>query len=218
MTLSDVELRVLGALIEKERVTPDSYPLSTQALQTACNQRTSRDPVTDYHLRDIEAALQHLRDKGLIGTRQQVTDRVPKHAHRAGPALDLSVDEAGVLSVLMLRGPQTVAEVRTRTDRYRLTLSTLSEYETCLRMLSERPEPLTVNLGRAPGQSQDRWGHTLGVDEGRMQPRARRPEADDEAGEAVQTTSPMVVVLRRLEALEERVAALEEQLGDLDRG
>ncbi|MFA5595478.1 MAG: DUF480 domain-containing protein [Trueperaceae bacterium] len=234
MALSDIELRVLGALTEKERVTPDSYPLTTQSLVTACNQKTSRDPVTDYHLQEINEALQKLRDKGLVGTRQEVTDRVPKHNHRLYNAFDVNVDELGLLSVLMLRGAQTAGELRTRTDRYRLTLRSLPDYEACLRALSERNVPLVQNVGRAPGQSQDRWQHTLGFDEDRLQPRVRRPEGGAVASSAAAPAASTVAstgasgatgggssgagvdvadLLRRLEELEERVAALEEELG-----
>lgn len=225
MALSEIELRVLGALTEKERVTPDSYPLSTQALVTACNQKTSRDPVTDYHLQEVQDALQRLRDKGLVSTRHEVTDRVPKHAHRLGQALEVNVDETGVLSVLMLRGAQTAAEVRTRTDRYRLSLRSLEEYEACLEGLAGRRVPLVQNVGRRPGQSQDRWEHTLGFDESRMQPRVRRPESGEAeepaavrppAGEGGRVGAPqgdqLAGLLQRLAALEERVATLEARM------
>jgi len=236
MALSDIELRVLGALTEKERVTPDSYPLTTQALLTACNQKTSRDPVTDYHLQEVNEALQKLRDKGLVGTRQEVTDRVPKHAHRLTAALDVNVDELGLLSVLMLRGPQTAGELRTRTDRFRLSLRSLPDFDACLRSLAERSVPLVRNVGRSPGQSQDRWEHTLGFDEDRLQPRVRRPEGAAGSGSselvggagtvggsaptddtAASVPGPSAADLerltRRLEQLEERVAVLEAELG-----
>ncbi len=240
MALSDIELRVLGALTEKERVTPDSYPLTTQSLLTACNQKTSREPVTDYHLQEVNDALQKLRDKGLVGTRQEVTDRVPKHAHRLNGALGVNVDELGLLSVLMLRGAQTAGELRTRTDRYRLSLRSLPDFEACLWSLAERSVPLVRNTGRSPGQSQDRWEHTLGFDESRLQPRVRRPENGDAARSAATATGaagapsgsdPTAVpsaatppataptgeelgrLVRRIEQLEERVAVLEAELG-----
>lgn len=226
MALSEIELRVVGALVEKERVTPDAYPLSTQSLVTACNQRTSRDPVTDYHMQEVLEALQKLRDKGLAGTRQEVSDRVPKHSHRLAAALDVNANELGLLSVLMLRGPQTAGELRTRTERYGMTLTALPEYEECLRSLAERSVPLVRNVGRAPGQSQDRWQHTLGYDEDRLQPRVRRPESHSPAAALVRTTAAepngaeeathdaMTELVRRVEELEERVAQLEARLGD----
>ena len=210
MSLSAIELRVLGALTEKERTMPDAYPLSTQALVTACNQKTSRDPVTDYHMQEVLEALQKLRDKGLASTRQEVTDRVPKHTHRLAQALEVNADELALLSVLMLRGPQTAAELRSRTERYRVSLRSLEGFEACLAGLAARRVPLVENVGRAPGQSQDRWNHTLGVREERLQPRVRPPSPEN--GEGGQTTPPLAVVLRRLEELEARVAALEARL------
>lgn len=207
MSLSDIELRVLGALAEKERTTPETYPLSTQALVTACNQKTSREPVTDYHLQDVLEALQRLRDKGHATTVQEVGDRVPKHRHLMARSLELNADEIALLSVLMLRGPQTPGELRSRTERYGVSMRTLPELEERLRALSERRVPLVENQGRSPGQSQDRWSHTLGASEERLQPRVRKPS--DENGNGVQTTSPLAVLLRRVEELEARVAALE---------
>lgn len=207
MPLSAIETRVLGALAEKERTTPETYPLSTQALVTACNQKTSRDPVTDYHLQDVLEALQRLRDKGHAATVQEVSDRVPKHRHLMARSLELNGDEIALLSVLMLRGPQTPGELRGRTERYGVTMRTLPELEERLRSLAERRVPLVENQGRSPGQSQDRWSHTLGASEERLQPRVRKPS--DENGNGVQTTSPLAVLLRRVEELEARVAALE---------
>ncbi len=210
MSLSAIELRVLGALAEKERTTPEAYPLSTQALVTACNQKTSRDPVTDFHMQEVLEAMQRLRDKGLASTRQQVTDRVPKHTHRLREALEVNGDEVALLSVLMLRGPQTTAELRSRTERYDVSLRGLEDFEARLESLATRRVPLVENVGRAPGQSQDRWRHTLGEREERLQPRVRRPT--DEEGNGAPTTPPVAVLLRRMEELEARVAALEEQL------
>lgn len=220
MALSDIELRVLGSLVEKERTTPDAYPLSSQALATACNQRTSRDPVTDYHLQDVLAAVQRLQDKGLASTVQEVSDRVPKHRHRLAQAWSANDKELAVLSVLMLRGPQTPGELRTRTERY-TTFADLPSVERVLVGLAERRVPLVENLGRGPGQSQDRWAHKLGADEGRMQPRVRHPNgegarAHDGSGapEAHSSGSPLAVLLRRVEELERRVGELEARLGD----
>lgn len=216
MALSDIELRVLGSLVEKERTTPDAYPLTTQALVTACNQKTSRDPVTDHHLQDVQDTLQRLRDKGLVSTTQEVTDRVPKHRHRLAHAWSVDAHELALLSVLMLRGPQTPGELRTRTERY-VSFADVPAVERTLAALSERSVPLVVNLGRGPGQSQDRYAHKLGVDEERMQPRVRhgQPREGDDgapgADGAQHGGSPMAVLLRRLEALERRVEALEER-------
>lgn len=211
MSLSAIELRVLGALIEKERTTPETYPLSSQALVSACNQRTSRDPVSDHHLQDVLEAVQRLRDKGLAATVQRESDRVPKHSHRVAEALEVNRVEAALLSVLMLRGAQTPGELRTRTERYGTSLPNLTAVEDVLEELAARRVPLVERLERSPGQSQDRWAHTLGISEERLQPRARKPHDGGEG--APVTQSPLAVLLRKVEALEERVAALEERLG-----
>lgn len=219
MPLSDVELRVLGALIEKDRTTPENYPLSTQALVTACNQRTSRDPVTDLHLQEVMAAVNRLKDRGLVETIQEAGDRVPKHRHKVMGSLDLGGREVAVLAVLMLRGAQTPGELRSRTERY-AEFPDVAAVESTLQRLAERSTPLVDNLGRSPGQSQDRWVHTLGVDEGRMAPRVRSARDGREVGEAepeirrqptpeAPATDTHADLLRRIEALEQRVKALE---------
>lgn len=222
MLLSDVEVRVLGALVEKERTTPDAYPLSVQGLVTACNQRTSRDPVTDLHLQEVQAALQRLRDRGMATTVQEVSDRVPKHRHLLTRALDLDDRQLAVLAVLMLRGAQTPGELRSRTERY-LDFPDVTTVEATLASLAGRAAPLVKNLGRGPGQSQDRWTHLLTGDEERLQPRVRRdavaasPSAGAGAGVATAVDTGAAAtgsadVHARLAELERRVAALEKAL------
>jgi uncharacterized protein YceH (UPF0502 family) len=220
MPLSDVEVRVLGVLVEKERTTPETYPLSTGALHTGCNQRTNRDPVTDLHLREVTEALQRLRDRGLATTVQEVSDRVPKHRHLLARALDVDDRELALVAVLMLRGAQTPGELRTRTERY-VTFQDVPAVTAVLERLAARSVALVRCLGRAPGQSQDRWVHTLGVDEERQRPRVRpvtteaEPEASAQPGsptEAGTEAGPRVAdLLARLEALEDRVVALERR-------
>jgi uncharacterized protein len=237
MPLSDLELRVLGALVEKERTTPDAYPLSSQALRTACNQRTSRDPVTDYHLQEVQDAAFRLRERGFVATVQEAGDRVPKHRHLLQRVLGVDDLELALLAVLMLRGPQTPGELRGRVERYG-TAGDAAEVTEALRRLAERSAPLVENLGRGPGQSQDRWRHTLGADEVRLKPRVRNagaaeatapttprparapqppgdapsaPAARDAAADASDLAGPDLAA--RLDALERRVAALEHALG-----
>jgi len=217
MPLSDIELRVLGALVEKERTTPEAYPLSSQALVTACNQRTSRDPVTDHHLQDVRDAVLRLRDRGLAATVQEVGDRVPKHRHVLARAWTLDETELALLAVLMLRGPQTAAELRTRSERYG-GVPDLAGVEATLGALARRDPAMVRNVGRAPGQAQDRWAHTLGGDESRLQPRVRAaPRAHAEAG-----TPPRAATRADAEpptsdaGLEARVAALEARVDELE--
>ena len=225
MPLSDVEVRVLGALVEKERTTPDAYPLSSQALVTACNQRTSRDPISDYHLQEVLEAAFNLRERGFAATVQEVSDRVPKHRHQLQRALGVDELELALLAVLMLRGPQTTGELRARIDRYRVPTDHAS-VDAALRALAERPSPLVVNLGRAPGQSQDRWRHTLGNDEARLRPRVRAAGAaepaaavgdraaavGDRAAEPPDALRQADDLAARVRGLERRVSLLEEAL------
>ncbi len=223
MPLSDIELRVLGALIEKERTTPDGYPLSSQALLTACNQRTNRDPVTDYHLQDVLGAAQRLVDRGLAETVQGVGDRVVKHRHRAAHALGLDDRQAALLAVLLLRGPQTPGELRTRTERY-TRFSDVVGVERVLAEMAAGGAPLVRRLGRGPGQSQDRYTHTLGADDARLAPRVRRNGGDaleDREGvgrpSAAASTARAAVggEGRRLEELERQVERLSAELDRL---
>lgn len=220
MPLSDVEVRVLGVLVEKERTTAEAYPLSTGALHTGCNQRTNRDPVTDLHLLEVTEALQRLRDRGLVTTVQEVSDRVPKHRHLLARALDVDDRELALIAVLMLRGAQTPGELRTRTERY-VAIKDVASVTSVLERLAGRSVALVRCLGRAPGQGQDRWVHTLGVDEERQRPRVRAtaPGREPEAaapsgapGDGGAAAGPDVATLTaRLEALEDRVVALERR-------
>ena len=207
MDLSQVEVRVLGALVEKERTTPEHYPMTTNALVAACNQRTSRDPVTDYDERAVDEAMQELRQRGLARTIRGTGMRTYKHRHVLDEALGLDPAELAVLAVLVLRGPQTPGELRSRTERYRGA----GNVDAALSALAARSEPLVLNLGRAPGQSQDRWVHLLaGSDAAQASaaatpytPVARPPAGGGRVDE----------LTRRVETLESRLARLEAALG-----
>ena len=159
-TLDATEVRVAGALVEKALATPDSYPLSLNALVAACNQKTARDPVVDFSEREVAAALDRLGRRGLLGTTSGAGHRVVKYRHNLDRALDLSRRELAALAVLMLRGPQTAGEVRTRAGRMADFESTEAAEE-ALWMLGDRDEPLAVRLERAPGQAADRYAHAL---------------------------------------------------------
>lgn len=170
--MSALDVRILGAMLEKERTTPEGYPLSTNALVLACNQKTSRLPVTDYREREVEEALQGLRDRGLVSSSQGTTERVVKHQHRLDEAFSLNAQDFAVLAVLMLRGPQTAGELRGRTERY-THFADVSAVDASLRRLAAHKPPLARDEGRAPGQSQTRWVQTLGADPEKQRPRAR---------------------------------------------
>jgi hypothetical protein len=155
-TLDSVEARVLGALIEKELSTPDYYPLSLNALVNACNQKTNRDPVSGYAETDVLPALEALRAKRLAII--HTSDRVPKHSHRCYETLDLGRREIALLGALLLRGPQTAAELKERTQRLH-PFEDLETVELCLKRLGE--SGLAVLLERQPGQREARWSHLL---------------------------------------------------------
>lgn len=157
--LTPLEQRILGSLIEKDMTTPDYYPLSVNALMTACNQKTNREPVTDYDEETVRDGLRELEDRELAEPRYD--SRVPKYAHRASYTLNLNNRELALICVLLLRGPQTLNELRDRTQRM-YAFDDLDAVENSLRKLSEREVPLTVFLGRAAGQREPRWMHLMG--------------------------------------------------------
>ena len=162
-TLDAIEQRALGTLIEKRFTTPQYYPLTTSALLAGCNQATSRDPVTDFDEPTLVAALDSLRQEHrLVRVIHPSHGRsVDRWRHVFDEVLGLIDEEVALLGVLMLRGPQTVAELRTRTERM-AKFEPPDSVETILDRLAGYPEPLARDIGRQPGQSQDRWMHLLG--------------------------------------------------------
>jgi uncharacterized protein len=157
---SDVEARVVGSLIEKERATPQNYPLTLNALRTACNQSTGREPVTAYDDRSIEAALRDLRERKLTRIVYSPSNRAPKYRHVLDEVLGLEGPELATLAVLLLRGPQTMGEIKGRTERLH-PFADLGEVDRTLARLAARDEPLVVQLERRPGQKDARWAHLL---------------------------------------------------------
>lgn len=156
------EIRVLFSLVEKERTTPDQYPLSTNSLRLACNQKTSREPVLDLSEKEVDAALLSLRERGLARSLKPTGSRAWKHRQVIEEVLPLGGGALALLTVLGLRGPQTPGELRQRTERLHGFDST-EEIESTLAQLAARESPLVENLGRKAGQSQDRWTHLLGA-------------------------------------------------------
>ncbi len=160
LDLTPTELRVLCALLEKEATTPDQYPLSTTALRAACNQKTSRDPVTEFTDAEVETTVVALRERGAVRSLKPSGSRGWKHRHTLDEVLPLTAPEMALLTVLGLRGPQTPGEIRQRTERIH-AFDSVEEVDASLQDLLNRPDPLAKNLGREPGQSQDRWTHCL---------------------------------------------------------
>jgi uncharacterized protein len=170
MTLDPIQLRILGSLIEKEIATPENYPLSLNALVNACNQRSSRDPVLDLTEDEVRQALHSLEDLALVSSVRD--SRVPKYEHRIRTVLNLRRDETAVLCLLMLRGPQTPGELRSRADRL-YTFDDLAAVQSTLERLASRESaeaagdqtatgPLTTILPRQPGSREARYAHLLG--------------------------------------------------------
>ena len=179
--LNAVEVRVLGSLIEKELTTPEYYPLTLNALVNACNQISNRDPVVAYDEKMVVRALESLREKQLAWMVTGAGSRVPKYEHRLVEQLKLAEQEIAVLCVLMLRGPQTVGEVRGRTGRL-YEFADLREVEETLDGLAQRDEPLVTKLPRQAGRKEARYAHLLSgqpvvEEEAEAQPPASAPRA-----------------------------------------
>jgi uncharacterized protein YceH (UPF0502 family) len=196
--LNDADVRVLGSLIEKELTTPEHYPLSLNALTNACNQSSNRDPVVQYDDATVKAAVDRLRKYSLVRSIQRSDARVIKYMHLMGDAMSLERPELAAMCVLMLRGPQTVGEIRTRGNRL-FEFQSLEEVETTLNVLVTRtPSPLATRLARQPGQKEARYAHLL-------------------SGEVTVETAPAapVPVRAAISAEPDRLGALERTVDEL---
>ena len=194
--LNPAEVRVLGCLLEKDQTTPDHYPLSLNALTDACNQKTNRDPVVSYQESKVQEAVESLRAKKLVQVIAGYEIRVPKYGHSFSEAFNLGRGEMALIAVLLLRGPQTVGELRGRTQRMH-SFDGLDVVESTLRRLQEREPPLARKMARQPGWKESRYMHLLA---GEVE--AALPEAEPSQLET------------RLETLEKEVADLRQQLTD----
>jgi uncharacterized protein YceH (UPF0502 family) len=208
--LTNVDVRVLGSLIEKERTTPEYYPLSLNALVTACNQSSNRDPVVSFDEGLVARSIEALRQHGLIRATRGIDARVTKYGHRVGEVMGLSRRDIAVLCVLMLRGAQTPGELRTRTGRLE-TFENIAEIEAVLDGLIVRE--LVVRLPRQPGQKEVRYTHLL-TGEGQI-----AVEAADGMEASTSSVSPSSVSPSRvsMSAGADRLAALEETVDDLKK-
>jgi uncharacterized protein len=195
--LAPIELRVLGCLIEKQRTTPEQYPLTLNALRIACNQATNREPVMELDESQVRAAAQHLGTLGWARLATGPGSRTAKYRQLFGEALDLLPSEVSILGVLMLRGPQTVAELKTRTER----LYHFGSNEDVTQTLTRLDEKELVHLlPKQPGQREERWTHLLADSP------TEEPPPQDDLPEPVATTS-----------VERRLAQVEQRLGELER-
>ena len=158
--MSDTEVRVLGALIEKEITTPDYYPLSLNALAAACNQSSNRNPVVHFDEDTVAEAAERLREKNLVHRVDRGESRVIKYRHVVYETMSLGRPAIAVMCVLMLRGPQTVGEIRTRSNRL-YDFSSLEEVDMTLESLGSGQPPLVVRLPKQAGQKEVRYAHVL---------------------------------------------------------
>ena len=200
LQLSTQEARVLGCLIEKEMTTPEYYPLSLNALTNACNQKSNRDPVLNLDETDVVRCLDTLRFQGLAMQAASDGGRVPKYKHNLAQKLYLEPEEQAILCELLLRGPQTVGELRSHSERMH-AFGNIEAVEEVLHLLVNRKEPLLVKLPRQPGRKENRFAHLLcGV------PEIEEPAGNEPAPEAAR---------RHVEAQETRILALEEEVAAL---
>ena len=191
--LTEIEARIIGSLVEKQLTTPEYYPLTLNALVAACNQKTNREPVVNYTESAVSQTLDDLRDKNLVYVFYGSTSRVPKYKHIFGDYFELEPSEVAVLSVLMLRGAQTIGELHGRTHRL-YEFKGLGDVNETLEGLLKRDEPLITKLERAAGQKEARYAHLL-------------------CGEVLNYTPPERV--SRSTANDERVEKLEQELESL---
>jgi uncharacterized protein YceH (UPF0502 family) len=200
LSLDPINQRVLGALMEKEMTTPETYPLSLNALLAACNQRSSRDPVLELSEEQVRAALYTLEVASLV-VPARGEGRVARYEHRIRTVLNLRRDETAILCVLLLRGPQTPGELRSRAERL-FAFDDLAQVQATLDRLGSRPTPVVATIERGPGSREVRFRHCLG-----NQPDAPNPVA---VSRPVKVSDDDVQTLRAaIERLEQRVQILE---------
>jgi hypothetical protein len=195
---------VLGSLVEKELTTPEYYPLSLNALVNACNQKSNRDPAMSLDEDSVRDALRSLEKKGLAGPADNMVSRVSKYEHRLGEAYNFSRHETAVLAELLLRGPQTPGELRSRADRMH-KFDDLGIVLTTLRKLMEREPPLVKLLPRQPGTKEARYAHLLSGDV--------TAAPAESAAEVVVTSGASFG--ERIAQLEDQVASLQSDIADL---
>jgi uncharacterized protein YceH (UPF0502 family) len=202
--LTEVETRVLGSLVEKELTTPEYYPLSLNALVNACNQKSNRDPVMNLDEAAVREALRALDKKGLAGAADNMVSRVSKYEHRLQEAYNFTRHEIAILSELLLRGPQTPGELRSRADRMH-KFDDLGIVQSTLQRLMKREPPLVKVLPRQPGTKEARYAHLLSGDVEVSPP--------DTAVGAAATSGASTT--ERIARLEDQVETLRSEVADL---
>ncbi|MGE3465393.1 MAG: YceH family protein [Pyrinomonadaceae bacterium] len=158
--LTETEARIIGSLVEKQLTTPEYYPLTMNALVNACNQKNNRDPVVSFSESTVSSAIEGLRDRNIVYVYYGSTSRVPKYKHMLPTYFELEPAEVAVMAVMLLRGPQTLGELRTRTERMH-GFSSLGEVQETLDGLMRREDPLVAKLPVLAGQKEARFAHLL---------------------------------------------------------
>jgi uncharacterized protein YceH (UPF0502 family) len=204
--LSEVEARVLGALVEKDITTPDYYPLSLNALVNACNQKNNRDPVMTLDEPAVRDALNTLQEKRLAGPASGADSRVTKFEHRLQEVFNFDRREIAVVCVLLLRGPQTPGELRSRADRM-YHFDSLEDVVSTLDRLAQREPPLAAMLQRQPGTKESRYTHLF----------SGEPPAVDVARTPSPATTEKIPNSDRLTSLEQEVASLRTELSEVQQ-
>lgn len=202
--LTDIEARIVGALVEKQLTTPEYYPLTMNALVNACNQKNNREPVMALDEPTVAKAIQNLRDRNLVYVFHGSTSRVPKYKHMLPSYYELDEGETAIMTVMLLRGPQTVGELRERTGRMH-GFADLGEVNASLDGLMNRDEPLVVKLDHLPGRKEPRYAHLLSG------------ELDVEEIQAIAAATPASVSLAgdRITKLEGEIAAVRAEIAAL---
>jgi len=204
--LEPMEVRVLGALLEKQQATPEYYPLTLHALVAACNQKSNRDPVTDLSTVEVAAALERLRKHVFVW--RVGGSRAEKWEQNVERRWTLDGATKAVMTLLLLRGAQTPGELRARSERLH-SFTSLDEVESALAKLAEGPEPLVAELPRAPGQKETRWTHLAGGPVESLAASAAPAPSTPDAG-----SDPLA---SRVALLEEQMAALSRELSELKK-
>jgi hypothetical protein len=205
--LSEIETRVLGSLIEKDITTPDYYPLSLNALVNACNQKNNRDPVMTLDEAAVRDALASLQEKRLAGPVSGADSRVTKYEHRMQEVYNFDRREIAVICVLLLRGPQTPGELRSRTDRM-YHFEALDDVVSTLDRLNQREPPLAVVLPRQPGTKESRYMHLFSGEPAEIDAGAPAPSPANASGKSTSD---------RVAALEEEVSRLRSELSEVQK-
>jgi uncharacterized protein YceH (UPF0502 family) len=202
-----VEIRVLGVLLEKEQTTPEQYPLTTHAVLAGCNQKTNRDPVTELSETEVTEALDRLREDVLVWRSQSA--RSERWEHRLDRRWELDGAAKAVMTLLLLRGPQTPGELRTRSDRMH-HFDSVDEVEATLSHLAEGFDAMVRELPRRPGQREARWMHLEGSEE-----HPGETQAEEPAPRAAAERPPGAEPARRRAPGDDRLAALESEVAEL---